>query len=182
MDVKSAFMHEDIHEEIYMKHLEGYIYYPYFFCKLNRSLYGIKQAPREWYSKMDAFLVSQNLQRCKSDPNVYIQQYDGHFIIIFLYFDDLLITGSTVTSISIIKTALHNAFEMTDLGLLKQFLGSKLSKIMMGLWSLSTNKFWTCYSSLTWLNVGLHHSLSFKGSALKKEKAHLPWATLFINS
>ena len=65
---------------------------------------------------MDAFLLSQNFQRCKSYPNVYIQQSDGHLIIIFLYFDDLLITSSTVTSISIIKIALHNAFEMSDLG------------------------------------------------------------------
>ena len=81
---------------------------------------------------MDAFLLSQNFQRCKSDPNVYIQKYDGNFIIIVLYVDELLITGSTVASISVIKTSLNNAFEMSDLGLLKQFLGSKLSKILMG--------------------------------------------------
>ena len=59
---------------------------------------------------------------------MYIQQSDGHLIIIVLYFDDLLITGSTVTSISVIETALHNAFEMSDLGLLKQFLGLKIEK------------------------------------------------------
>ena len=68
---------------------------------------------------MDAFLLSQNFQRCRSDTNVYIQQYDGNLIIIFLYVDDLLIIGSTISSISAIKTALHNAFEMSDLGLLK---------------------------------------------------------------
>ena len=60
--------------------------------------------------------------------NVYIQKYDGHLLIIFLYFDELLITGSTVASISVIKTALHNAFEMSDLGLLKQFLGLEIEK------------------------------------------------------
>src|SRR5713226_2697619 len=77
---------------------------------------------------MDAFLLSQNFQRCKSDMNVYIQKYDGNLIIIVLYVDDLLITGSTVTSISVIKTALHNAFEMSDLGLLKQFLGLEIEQ------------------------------------------------------
>ena len=66
---------------------------------------------------MDAFLLSQNFQRCKSDPSVYIHQYNGHLIIIFLYFYVLLIIGSTVTYILVIKTALHNAFEMSDLGL-----------------------------------------------------------------
>ena len=64
---------------------------------------------------------------------MYIHQYDGHFIIIFLYVYDLLITGSTVTSISFIKTALHNAFEMSDLGLLKQFLGLKIEQNFDGI-------------------------------------------------
>ena len=64
---------------------------------------------------------------------MYIQQSDGHLIIIVLYFDDLLITGSTVASISAIKTALHNAFEMSDLGLLKQFLGLEIEKNSNGI-------------------------------------------------
>ena len=73
MDVKSEFLHGDIHEEIYMNHPKGYITDPSLVCKLKKSLYGLKQAPREWYSKMDAFLLSQNFQRCRSDPNVYLQ-------------------------------------------------------------------------------------------------------------
>ena len=59
-DVKSAFIHGDIDEEIYMKHPKGYITDPSLVCKLKKSLYGLKQTPREWYSKMDAFLLSQN--------------------------------------------------------------------------------------------------------------------------
>ena len=77
---------------------------------------------------MDAFLLSQNFQRCKSNLNVYIQYYDGHLIIILLYFNDLLIIGITVASISVIKTALHNACEMSDLGLLKPFLGLEIEQ------------------------------------------------------
>ena len=72
MDVKSAFLHEYIHEEIYMNQPKGYMSDPSLFCKLKKSLYELKQAPREWYSKMDAFLLSQNFQRCRSDTNVYI--------------------------------------------------------------------------------------------------------------
>ena len=60
MDVKYDFIHGYIHEEIYMKHPEGYISYPSLVCKLKKSLYELKQAPREWSSKMDAFLLSQN--------------------------------------------------------------------------------------------------------------------------
>ena len=82
---------------------------------------------------MDAFLLSQKFQRCRSDPNVYLQKYDGNLIIIFLYFYELLITSSTVTSISAIKTALHNAFEMSNLGLLKQFLGLEIEQNFDGI-------------------------------------------------
>ena len=65
MDVKSDFMHGDIHEEIYIKNHKGYISDPYLVCKPKNTLYGLKQAPRECYSKMDSFLLSQNFQRCK---------------------------------------------------------------------------------------------------------------------
>ena len=67
---------------------------------------------------MDAFLLSQNFQRWKYDPNVYLQLYDGNILIIVLYVDDLLKIGSTLSSIAFIKTV-HDAFEMSDLGLLK---------------------------------------------------------------
>ena len=60
MDVKYAFIHGYIHDEIYMNHPEGYISDPYLVFKLNKSLYRLKQAQREWYSKMDSFLLSQN--------------------------------------------------------------------------------------------------------------------------
>ena len=82
---------------------------------------------------MDAFLLSQNFQRWKYDPNVYLQQYDGNLRIIFLYFDYIFITGSTLASISFIKTALHDAFEMSDLGFLKQFLGLEISQEFDGI-------------------------------------------------
>ena len=77
---------------------------------------------------MDSFLLSQNFERCKSDPNVYLQKYEGKLMIIFLYVDDILITGITLSSISFIKTALHDAFEMSDLGMLRQFIGLEITQ------------------------------------------------------
>ena len=65
--------------------------------------------------------------------NVYLQQYDDNLLIIFLYVDDILITGSILSSISFIKTALHDAFEMIDLGLLKQFLGLEIAQHFDGI-------------------------------------------------
>ena len=63
MDVKSAFLHGDLEEEIYMKKPEGSIDDPSLVYRQRKSLYGLKQAPRAWYSKMDAFLISQKFER-----------------------------------------------------------------------------------------------------------------------
>ena len=59
MDVKSAFLHGDLEEEIYMKQPKGLIDDPSLVFKLRKSLYGLKKAPREWYSNMDPFLICQ---------------------------------------------------------------------------------------------------------------------------
>ena len=63
IDVKSAFLHGDLNEEIYMKQPEGYTSDPSLVCKLHKSLYGLKKAPRSSYAKIDAFFLSQNFQR-----------------------------------------------------------------------------------------------------------------------
>ena len=65
MDVKSAFLHGDLEEEIYMKQPEGFIDDPSLVYRLRKSLYGLKQSPRTWYSKMDPFLMSQKIERYK---------------------------------------------------------------------------------------------------------------------
>ena len=95
---------------------------------MKKSLCGVKQAPRAWYAKIDNFLLSQGFEICKYDPNVYLQHLDDSIKIIVLYVDDLLITGSCIADIGSIKSSLNNAFSMTDLGLLKQFLGLEIEQ------------------------------------------------------
>ena len=74
MDVKSAFLHGDLQEEIYMEQPQGFVQDSSLVCRLQKSLYGLKQAPRAWYAKMDTFLLSVGFTRCHSDPNVYVVQ------------------------------------------------------------------------------------------------------------
>ena len=59
-------------------------------------------------------------------PNVYLKLIHGYLMIIVLYVDELLITGSSKKQIASLKDAINHAFSMTDLGLLSQFLGLKL--------------------------------------------------------
>ena len=63
MDVKSVSIHGYLHEEIYMKQHEGFIHDPLLVCRLKKSLYGLKQALRDWYVKMDNFLLLQGFER-----------------------------------------------------------------------------------------------------------------------
>ncbi|KAH9313288.1 hypothetical protein KI387_028323 [Taxus chinensis] len=128
MDVKSAFLHGDLEEEIYMEQPLGYVHDPSLICKLKKSLYGLKQAPRAWYAKMDSFLLTSGFTRCHSDPNVYILWQDDSILILVLYVDDLLITENSSSIIDSVKTALANRFSMIDLGLLHYFLGIQISQ------------------------------------------------------
>eukprot|EP00253_Pinus_taeda_P016659 PITA_16659 len=133
MDVKNAFLHGDLSEEIYMEQPHGFIQDSSLVCRLKKSLYGLKQAPRAWYAKMDSFLLSQNFERCKSDPNVYMLRTHDSLLILVLYVDDLLITGSSASAIATVKRALHDRFLMTDMGPLHFFLGLEISQDATGI-------------------------------------------------
>eukprot|EP00253_Pinus_taeda_P016540 PITA_16540 len=133
MDVKSAFLHGDLKEEIYMEQPQGYIRNSSLICRLKKSLYGLKQAPRAWYAKMDSSLLSIGFIRCKSDPNVYLLQHDDSLLLIVLYVDDLLMTGNLTSAMDSAKSALHDQFSMTNLGLLHYFLGLEVSESTSGI-------------------------------------------------
>ena len=111
-----------------MQQPEGFQEDPSLVYRLKKSLYGLKQAPRAWYAKMDNFLLSLGFERCKYDPNVYLQHVGDLLKVIVLYVDDILITWSCTNDIGAIKSSLHSEFSMTDLGLLKQFIGLEIEK------------------------------------------------------
>ena len=77
-------------------------------------MYGLKQAPRAWYAKIDGFLLSLNFVQCKFDMNVYLKLIHGYLMIIFLYVDDLLITGISKKEIASLKDVMNHAFYMID--------------------------------------------------------------------
>eukprot|EP00253_Pinus_taeda_P029125 PITA_29125 len=82
---------------------------------------------------MYSFLLSQNFERCKSDPNVYMFRTHDSLLILVLYVDDLLITGSSTSAIATVKRALHDRFLMMDMGPLHLFLGLEISQDATGI-------------------------------------------------
>ena len=94
LDVKTAFLHGELEEEIYMLKPEDFAEKgkENLVCRLNKSLYGLKQAPRCWYKRFDSFIMSLGYNRLSSDHCAYYKRFeDNNFIILLLYVDDMLV-------------------------------------------------------------------------------------------
>ena len=131
LDVKTAFLHGDLEEEIYMTQPEGYKVdgKEDWVCKLSKSLYGLKQSPRQWYKRFDKFMKDQKYKRSKYDHCVYLRRLeDGSYIYLLLYVDDMLIAAKSQVEIDRLKVQLSKEFEMKDLGEAKKILGMEINR------------------------------------------------------
>ena len=131
MDVKTAFLHGDLEEEIYMEQPEGFRVKGKedYVCRLKKSLYGLKQAPRQWYKKFESIMEVQGYRKTTSDHCVFVQKFsDDDFIILLLYVDDMLIVGKNSSRIDRLKKQLSQSFAMKDLGPAKQILGVRIHR------------------------------------------------------
>ncbi|WVZ11959.1 hypothetical protein V8G54_016489 [Vigna mungo] len=118
LDVRTAFLHGDLEETIYMKQPDGFA----------KSLYGLKQSPRQWYRKFDDFLIKLNFKRCNYDDCVYTLNHDGEMLYLLLYVDDILIASSDRGMIGETKARLADAFEMKELGEARRILGIDIKR------------------------------------------------------
>jgi hypothetical protein len=123
MDVKSSFLHGDLQEEIYTEQPPNYVQNDSNLAyHLKKYLYGLKKSPRAWYAKMDSFLLSTNFSRCHYDLNVYNMKVESHLIVLFIYVDGLILTGSDPKLLILVKSNIEKKFKMIDLGYLHYFL------------------------------------------------------------
>ena len=126
MDVKTAFLHGDLEEQIYMEQPEGFSQpgQEHLVCKLKKSLYGLKQSPRQWYKRFDSYMIRIDYRRCEYDCCVYVRSLDdGPSIFLLLYVDDMLIAAKSMFEVKRLKSLLGDEFEMKDLGGAKKILG-----------------------------------------------------------
>ena len=124
MDVKTAFLHGSIKEEVYVEQPLGFEVQDRdtHVCRLKKALYGLKQAPRAWYKGIDSYLMKLGFIRSNVVPNLYFKVDRERPLILVLYVDDLFLTGADPL-IHQCKRALASEFEMKDLGLMHYFLG-----------------------------------------------------------
>ncbi|CAA7045319.1 unnamed protein product [Microthlaspi erraticum] len=125
MDVKTAFLHGDLDQELYMEQPEGFevdkdkdqV------CLLKKSLYGLKQSPRLWNKKFNQFIIGEKFVRSHQDSCVYVKKVESGYMYLLLYVDDILMAAKDIAEIVKLKSALSSEFEMKDMGPASRILG-----------------------------------------------------------
>jgi hypothetical protein len=131
MDVKSVFLNGKLEEEVYVAQAPGFVVpgKEGKVLRLRKALYGLRQAPRAWNAKLDAMMTSLGFQRSKSEHAMYAHRN----LLVGVYVDDLVITGSSIDEIQRFKTEMKNTFRMSDLGLLSYYLGIEVRQNASGI-------------------------------------------------
>ena len=130
MDVKSAFLNGFLEEEVYIEQPLGYVVKGHEdkVLRLKKALYGLKQAPRAWNSRIDKYFQEKGFTKCPYEHALYVKEKDGDILIVCLYVDDLIFTGSNPSLFEEFKRVMIKEFEMTDIGLMAYYLGIEVKQ------------------------------------------------------
>jgi hypothetical protein len=118
MDVKTVFLNGDLYENVYMAQTKGFIVEgnESLRCHLTKSIYGLKQASRQWYLKFDEIIRKFGFKENEEDNCIYAKFKNEKFIFIVLYVDDILLASCDVHLLLEIKSFLSSQFDMKDFG------------------------------------------------------------------
>ena len=127
MDVKTAFLNGKIEEEVYIEQPEGFETFnrESHVCRLKGALYGLKKAPRAWYTRIDNYFTGLGFTKSEVDANLYHIMVEGKQLIIVIYVDDLILTSDDQLIMSC-KEDLAREFKMKDMGPMHLFLGMEV--------------------------------------------------------
>ncbi|XP_019057317.1 PREDICTED: uncharacterized protein LOC109116399 [Tarenaya hassleriana] len=109
-------------------------------CKLHKSLYGLKQASRQWYAKFSSVLIHAGFTQSQSDHTLFVRRTDSAFLALLIYVDDIIIVSDNTSSVTELKTLLSCHFKVKDLGPLRYFLGLEIARNSSGI-SVSQRKY-----------------------------------------
>jgi hypothetical protein len=142
MDVKSAFLNGDLAKEVYVCQPPGFVKKgeEHRVLRLHKALYGLRQAPRAWNSKLDTVLNDLGFIKCKVEHGLYTRVRNSYRLVVGVYVDDLIIMGESRSELSAFKAEMKKVFKMTDLGALSYYLGIEVHQDDRGI-SLCQTKY-----------------------------------------
>ena len=134
LDVKNAFLHGFLKEEVFMEQPPGFINedLPNHVCKLNRSLYGLKQAPRAQFDRLSQCLLHLGFYCGKADSSLFILHKGQSIVLLLIYVYDVIVTSNDNNIISDLINTLSSEFSLKALGYLHYFLDWRLNIFLMG--------------------------------------------------
>ncbi|KAJ0444834.1 putative RNA-directed DNA polymerase [Helianthus annuus] len=134
-DVKNAFLHGELKEEVYMEAPPGFTtdFKTREVCRLKKTLYGLKQSPRAWFGRFTLAMKRYGFQQSNSDHTLFLKRRGKLVTCLIIYVDDMIITGNDKEEMENLKTNLFTEFEMKDLGRLKYFLGIEVLRSKHGI-------------------------------------------------
>jgi histone deacetylase 1/2 len=135
LDVHNAFLNGSLQEVVYMQQPTGFVdlALPTHVCCLHKSLYGLKQASRAWYTRLSDFLLSIGFRASKVDTSLFILTVNHDIFYLLVYVDDILLTGNNSTLIHHLISLLSLEFKLHNLGNARYFLGIEVIPTSMGL-------------------------------------------------
>ena len=118
MDVRTTFLHGDLVKEVYMSQPTSFeeVGMEHMVCKLQKSIYGLKQASRQWYLKFDEVVTANGFKENIVDQCIYIKVSGSKYIFLVLYVDDILLATNDIDMLVGTKRLLFSHFNMKDLG------------------------------------------------------------------
>nr|KYP46701.1 Retrovirus-related Pol polyprotein from transposon TNT 1-94 [Cajanus cajan] len=130
MDVKTTFLNGNLEEEVYMKQPEGFFSSDgeHLVCKLNKSIYGLKQASRQWYLKFHEVVSSFGFEENIMDQCVYQKVSGSKICFLVLYVDDILLATNDKGMLYEVKQFLSKNFDMKDMGEASYVIGIKIHR------------------------------------------------------
>ncbi|GKB26030.1 retrovirus-related pol polyprotein from transposon TNT 1-94 [Tanacetum coccineum] len=135
MDVKTAFLHGTLKEDVYVCQPEGFIDadHPSHVYKLKKALYGLKQAPRAWYDELSTFLLQNHFFKGTIDPTLFIRRFDDDILVVQVYVDDIIFGSTHPRYTQLFSDLMKSRFEMSMMGEMTFFLGLQVNQSPCGI-------------------------------------------------
>jgi hypothetical protein len=149
LDVSNAFLNGVLTERVFCQQPTGFdsSAQPDHVCLLAKSLYGLRQAPRAWYTRIGDFLRSIGFITTRSDTSLFVMRHGSNTAYLLLYVDDIIHTASSTEFLRSITQQLQSEFKMKDLSPLHFFLGFNVrrtsSRFFLSQERYAKKKYWT---------------------------------------